>query len=312
MSNLLFVSGHGKTGTSSMVGMLNSSPQCFVLYEAYLCRDGRADPRGRQFLEAFPSIETNKMGKSLSQCYRHLWLELNKQGYNYNLIGDKILADSLSECHWREMGLLPVVYMVRDLRTWLCKNIVVSDYNTRGHIADKAVAYVKSFVQTFPWRKCLRVSLENFLLDNPTCVQRVFKFIELKVSQDCRRWWKSVGCYPAGSPKAAVKWWSGHDSSQLRPAKLDTTAHLRNHKFWDDILPIFDKYYDSIDQGVSAASIQTDLNSLSRLAERFQDMVLEDLYEEAHSVSFGAGLFGALGHRSSNPHVKPFRIRRRT
>lgn len=308
MSKLIFVSGHGKTGTSSVVGMLNASPQCLILYEAYLCQQSQASPRGQEFLQAFPWLKIRKLGSSLAGCYRNLGEALASRGSQYEWLGDKILADSLSPHHWQEMESFHVIYMVRDLRTWLCKNIVVMDYQSHRGLADKATAYVAAYLQTFRWPHCLRVSMEAFLLEHPAALERIFAFLQLPISREAQAWWKSVGSYPAGSPKAAVKWWRGHDSSKLRPSKLDTTSWLKKHGFWDEILPLFDKYYRYPTREVSGSEVTMDLDLLAKLADRHRGLALEDLYERVDSVSFGSGLFGGMGHQSSNPHAKPFRL----
>jgi hypothetical protein len=310
MSELVFVSGYGKTGTSSMVGMLNTSPDCCILYEAYLCRDGGMGSRGLQLVQAFPELEHAKTARSLSECYTLAAHEFWRLGYSYKFVGDKILSPSLSEKHFREAKTLPLIYMIRDLRTWLCKNIVVKDYNTEGGLATKAAAYVQAYINTFHCQRCLRVSLEAFLMDNINCMQKAFAFLGLTAPEESRRWWRSVGSYPSGSPKAAVNWWAGHDSSKLKPTKLDTTSRLRNHKFWDELLPIFDKYYCCPDKRWPRSHLDADLAAISTMASRYPNLAIEDLYEEVQSVSFGSGLLGALGHRSSNPHAKPFRIGR--
>lgn len=311
MSGLVFVSGYGKTGTSSMVGMLNTSPDCCIFYEAYLCREGGIGPRGLQLVQAFPVLERAQNAKSLSECYTLSAQELRRLGYSYSFIGDKILSPSLSEKHLRELRTLPLIYMIRDLRTWMCKNIVVTDYNMEGGLSAKAAAYVQAYINTFYCQNCMRLSLETFLLDNVNCMNKAFSFLGLRTPEESRRWWRSVGSYPSGSPKAAVDWWAGHDSSKLKPTKLDTTSHLRNHKFWDEILPIFDGYYYYPDKYWPSSRLCTDLAAISEIASRYPNLTLEDLYEGVQSVSFGSGLLGAMGHRSSNPHVRPFQIGRR-
>jgi hypothetical protein len=303
----LLITGCGKSGTSTLLGILNTHPRMFILFEAYLHRNGGPLPRGREFLSAFPRLASSlPSGGGFEETYEALGVALNRGGEDLAVIGDKILIDTLNAAHRRELCGLPSIFMVRDVRSWLCKNVVVMDYHEPGGLVRKAAAYVDAFLETFLWRQCLRISMEQLILDWESLLPSLETFISLEIRTHARRWWKKVGEAPAGSAKAAVLWWNGHDSAQLKPSRLDTTFKLKDHWLWNTILPIFEKYSSRLESNFPSHEVNADRESIRGMESA--PITLEDLYEEASSVSFGAGMFGSSGHRSTNPHVRPLKI----
>jgi hypothetical protein len=81
---------------------------------------------------------------------------------------------------------------------------------------------------------------------------------------------------------------------------------LKQHSFWNSILPIFNKYYLCLNENFSASEIERDRQSLRELSR--ENFALEDFYKSVNSVSFGSGIIGYLGHLSKNPYVRPLRF----
>ena len=306
--SLLFVSGEAKTGTSSIVGMLNSHPEIFVLYEANPNQAQGLSNRGSEFVERYPATRALfTPAQDWLKPYRAIGTLLAELGHPYRYFGDKVLSYLMTDGQFAQMGAAPVIYLVRDLRTWLCKNAVVDYFVQEAGVAGRAVMYVSNFLRSFLLPKVLRISMEEMIHQNHAVLVRMGEFLQLPLLPHAKRWWKHVGKYEAGDPKGAVNWWKGHDSSMLRPRTEDTRAVLRPHPFWERILPIFDRYYGDLSATHDPAQVQRDRQALQEILPC--SVQHTDLYQSVKSVSFGVGLFGTFGHRSSNLAKKPFTIR---
>jgi hypothetical protein len=304
---LLFVSGDGKTGTSSMVGMLNSHPDIFVMYEAEPNQVGGPLRRGAEFLERYPAARPLFTStRDWTAPYRGIAALLAELGHSYRYFGDKVLSDSMTEEQAKQMGAAPVIYLVRNLRTWLCKNIVVDYYVREVGVAECAVKYVDNLLRSFLLPRVLRISMEEMIHHNHAVLVRLGEFLQLPLLPQAKKWWNQVGEYEAGDPKGAVIWWKGHDSSMLRPRVEDTHAELRPNRFWEKILPIFDRYYGDLRATHDPVQIQRDRQALREILPC--SVQHTDIYKSVESVSFGTGILGAFGHRSSNVDTKPFTI----
>ena len=56
--------------------------------------------------------------------------------------------------------------------------------------------------------------------------------------------------------------------------------HLeKNHKFWDIVDPIFNKYYNNLDSSFSVEEIDEDINTLRSELDSFDELKLTDVYE---------------------------------
>jgi len=300
---LVFVTGQGKTGTSSLVGMLNTHPEVCVLYEANLAHRP-LPPRGAQFMAAYPDFQASpRADLSFPEIYQALAEYFAEQGHTYRFVGDKILTSTINHTSAETLAEHRVIFTVRDLRTWLCKNVVISHFVKDGSIAEAAFAYIDQYLASFLLPQCLHITMEELIEHNSEVIAILSGFLQLDFREHAQGWWKKVGHWPEGDPKAAVNWWQGHDSSMLEPRKLDTDAVLRDHPFWEEALPIFDRYYQGRLTHFTPEQIAQDRAALEQIKRHHVD--LKDLYKRTRSVSFGSGWFGSWGHRSSNPNVKP-------
>jgi hypothetical protein len=307
--NLLFVSGDAKTSTSTVVGMLNCSPDICLLYEVNFLQGEPRTPRGADLVAAFPESSAlfSHQG-DLGETYARAAQFFASRGHRFTYFGDKILSSVLTDSQFHMLAPHKLIFLVRDLRTWLCKNIVVDCYGLeKGQIQGTAIHCIDRFIESFLMPRCLRLRMEDVIHHNGKIIGNLENFLQLDLKKSLKKWWSKVGHYPSGDPRGLVPWWIGHDSSRLRPLRTDTVARLNAHPFWDRILPIFDKYYQAVDRTFSADEISTDRMTLGRIAE-LPEARLSDLYASSHSVSFGSGLLGWLGHRSQNVHTRPFKI----
>ena len=306
-AELLFVIGQGKTGTSTVVGILNSHPAILVLYEAYLNRHDPLTPRRVELQKTYPDLSASlEAASGWCETYVRAAEYFEKRGHCYRYFGEKMLSRLLSQEQMRLAGDSRVIFVARNLRTWLCKNIVVSAFIQSEDLAAKAVKYADDLLQSYLWPKCLRVRMEDLIHHNEMVLAALSEFLGLELARTASTWWDTIGEYPPGDPKRAINWWSHHDSSRLKPTREDTGATLKSHPFWDAILPVFDKYFQSPTAAFSAGEVEADRGKLRAILPC--PLKHEDLYEAVSSVSFGSGPEGATGHLSTNPHAKPFLI----
>ena len=265
--SLLFVSGEAKTGTSSIVGMLNSHPEIFVLYEANPNQAQGLSNRGARVRGALPrhADAFHSRAGLVGALPRAIGTLLAELGHPYRYFGDKVLSYLMTDGQFAQMGAASVIYLVRDLRTWLCKNAVVDYFVQEAGVAGRAVMYVSNFLRSFLLPKVLRISMDEMIHQNHAVLVRMGEFLQLPLLPHAKRWWKHVGKYEAGDPKGAVNWWKGHDSSMLRPRTEDTRAVLRPHPFWEKILPIFDRYYGDLSATHDPAQVQRDRQALQEI-----------------------------------------------
>jgi hypothetical protein len=112
-------------------------------------------------------------------------------------------------------------------------------------------------------------------------------------------WWETIGRYPQGDPKGSMNWWRGHASSAVAPQENDTSIELRRNPFWDELLPIFDKYYDApVGRRFALAEVEADLAVLHGMIGRHRQP-FDSCYVVADS-------------QSHNPRVKEERRFRRS
>jgi len=306
-ADLLFVIGQGKTGTSTVVGILNSHPDILLFYEAYLIRHNPILPRRIELQKTYPDLSPLlDSAPTFRDTYLRAGGYFQERGHSYRYFGEKMLSKMLSEEQMRSAGQFRVIFVVRDIRTWLCKNIVVSAFIQSEDLATMAVRYVDDLLQTFAWPKCLRIRMEDLILQNDRVLADLSAFLGLELAQTASNWWDTIGHYPDGDPKRAIDWWSHHDSSRLKPTRQDTEVTLRDHPLWHALLPVFDKYYGNPATVFPPDEIVADRQRLRQVLPC--SVTHEDLYESVRSVSFGSGPEGAAGHRSTNPKAKPFLI----
>jgi len=284
--------------------MLNTHPEVCILYEANLA-NRPLSPRGAQFMAAFPEFQPHLDANiDFPQVYHALAEFLAENGHPYHFVGDKILTSTLDHTSAEALADHRVIFTVRDLRTWLCKNVVISNFVKGRSIAETACTYLDQYLASFLLPHCLHITMEELVERNTEVITLLSGFLQLDFREHAQEWWKKVGQWPAGDPKAAVNWWQGHDSSQLAPRRLDTKAVLRAHPFWEEVLPIFDRYYHGRLTHFEPSQIAQDRAALAQIKQHEID--LKDLYKRSRSVSFGGGWFGSWGHRSKNPNVKPY------
>jgi hypothetical protein len=247
------------TATSSVVAVLNAHPRALVLFEPHL-GDSRPERRGLQFLRAYPAARS-VFGQHLrfTEQIGHLAAVLEGEGHRFDVIGEKDPRLDLRRLH--EVRDARVIYVVRDVRTWLAKRQVRIDYAANPNLMPAATHYVSHYIESFRLPSVLHLTTEEFVSDNQRAIDRLADFVGLRdLHEHASRWWTAIQAYPTG-PKTAVPWWEEHRASLSEPSHLDTTVEVRSGTAMDEVLEIFDRWYRG-----RGESIDGDQARLRRLA----------------------------------------------
>ncbi|MGH9246477.1 MAG: hypothetical protein ACRD29_19635 [Acidimicrobiales bacterium] len=276
-TRLLFVTGAIKTATSSVLAALNAHPDVLLLYEAQLF----ADPptrRGAEFLAAYPEARPYfRPATDYATLYEEFAEWLAGSGHVYSIVGDKI--PSLSVEVLVRLGARPVIYCVRDVRTWVAKTRGPRGYVVDADVVPAAVQYCVHFLESLKLERRLHVATERFVEDNVAVVAEITRFAGLDRHAATSTWWKGVGATGQTDPKSAIRWWDGsHFSSRVEPDQRDTVVRLRSHPFWGELLPVFDRYYTALNTEIGAGRLDDDIRFIESLRHR-GPVSLDDAYE---------------------------------
>jgi len=282
-TQVCFITGGQATGTSTLAGILNCHPEVLMLYEVRMYYD-QLSRYGRLFIEAFPDSRTLfRFEQDPGIAYARLVQWLQARGRHYRYVGDKL--PSVNVRLLNDLQPYRVLFTCRDIRTWLCKNSVVSFYMTEYDVVPAAIDYTKCLIESFLLPTCLRIRMEDMIRDNLGMVERLSEFLDLDLTTHLDAWWTKVGRWTDDPFKSALKWWELHPSCRLEPQSEDTQVLLRPHDFWDALLPIFDKYFQDPAGSFSPSEIQRDLSAIDAIG-RLEAVGLRDCYQEITSVCF--------------------------
>jgi len=272
--DLLFVLGAGKTATTALCGLLNSHPEVFMMCEVYFnnCVISRW---GNKLLKSNPEFLPcffQDIGTDRLENYRKGMKLLRDGGRDLKFFGDKF-AD-MNTGFSEQMGDARVIFSARDLPEWLAKDSVRKWYPIDQNLVPYAVQYSKHFIESFLLPRVRYVTMDDFLKDNAGVTAGIWKFLDLAPPANAEKWWETIGHYPPGDPKQSLNWWRGHGSSAVAPQENDTRVRVKRHAFWDEILPVFNKYYEGANKKTFAASeVKADLKALQKLIDRFNEPI---------------------------------------
>ncbi len=291
MAEPLFILGYPKTASSNLVGILNCHPDIFMLYETNL-RSSAMSRYAQQLVDAWPETRGLVYAEQpIGKPYEKLGGMLReKYGRDYRYVGDKFAGEPAAD-----FTGLPgkVMFSLRDIRTWLAKSSVQSIYQIEMDIVPIAIDFTAFLMRTHLMPHGMRVKMEDLLADDTSLFKKIDDFLDLDLSGHAARWWQDVGKYKSSDPKSLQNWAKGHPSSTTKPAGEDTAAELADHPFWDEILPLFDKYYQA-DNCFSAADVEGDLKALRgigamspvRLDEAFVEITSHSIAKKSKSRLF--------------------------
>jgi hypothetical protein len=266
-TQLLFVQGVQKTGTSTLVGILNCHPDIFMMYEVAL-HAAKISTYGNQLLARYPDCRRYfRNTAEIERPYRELAEHLNRlrpPGKPYTYFGDKLISfdtqlTSRGDAH-------RTIFCVRDIRTWLCKEQVVRYYRSDLDVVPVAVDYLRYLIGTRAHPNSVRVKLEDMVGANERVLVTLNRFLGVDVETHAVEWWNRIGRHDVRDPKSALKWFAGHASSRVAPGRLDTSIEIRSHPFWEEIDHWIAKYYASDDsQPLPSSNIERDLEAVEAL-----------------------------------------------
>jgi hypothetical protein len=268
--HLAFVVGAPKTATTALCGVLNCHPDVFMMCEVelanrHITRWGKRLLREHPHMEPFFCCE----GADILEAYGRAQAHLSKLGYARQLFGDKFVGIESNIAS--KVDGAKIIFTVRHLPEWLAKDSVLSEYKFEDNIVPIAVQYSKQFLESFRLERVFHVRFSDFLRHHRRTVDSIWHFLDIESPQGGDRWWESVGNYPPGDPKQAISWWRGHASSAVQPQSSDTQVEIANLPFWQEILPIFNRYYKAAGAAVRPPldEIEADLQALDLIAEKF-------------------------------------------
>ena len=260
----LYIAGPPCSATSTLVGMLNCHPDIFILFESFLTKS-RPTKYGQKFIKSYPeSRDLFRHNQDFTSAYLGLKDFLRSKGYNYKLVGDKFAGLELDLLKLLEGHR--VISTVRDIRTWLAKNTVIDFYSLENDVVPAAIDYSVYFLESFKLQRNFQIKMVDLIFKNKQVINELSGFLRMELLPYLDNWWDKVENFEATGPKGKIKWWLRHHSATTKPQFKDTEVKIKPHPFWDDLLPIFDKYYNSLNKPFSHDDINRDIISLKSLA----------------------------------------------
>jgi len=297
----LFVVGVPKTGTSTMVGILNCHPDIFIMHEWLI--DNFFGKNKRYLFEFCPKIKEDFgdirriESDNVFELYQSLYKYFYEQGFKYRYFGDKwVSVDTLAPKYtsWRLNYLRDskVIFMVRDIREWLCHNKIRKIYyNTENNIVSPALEYTKYFINSFKLNDKINIRLKDIIFDRQSVFVKLSEFLGIKdIDLICDRWWEKVH-FPERDekdyPKFVHKWWEAHGSALAVPKHTHVSVVLKDHYFWDDVLPIFDKYFNCTNS-FGKEEINTDIQHIRKLESKYKNcnVKLNECYRDINIIKY--------------------------
>lgn len=263
---ILFITGSYKTASSSLVGILNCHPKIFMLYETDLSR-GEISKYGRHFLEAYPDARhLFRYTENVGRLYHGLKTFLSDKGHSYHIVGDKLV--DLNQQTLKKVLPYRVIHIVRDIRSWLSKDAVRQKFMLNHDIIPAAIDYTVHFMESFLLPRVLRLRMEDLILQNESTIAQIGSFLDIDLLRHTKCWWEKVRIPDPNDPKYKQQWWGSHNSTFLQPQQLDTNTRLTAHPFWQDLMPVFEKYYQGAHQIFSPSEVEHDISFVLKLARR--------------------------------------------
>lgn len=248
------ICGGPKSGTSSLVAVLNSHPQVLILFETDL-NAVMPGKYARRLLAAFPDCRGLMYARDEeADAYRDLKAFAATKGWDYRLVGDKL--PRYDHRFLERLQGFRLVYALRTPDEWLAK--ACSLYADRQDIRPVMYQYFRGLVAAHLHGDCMIVRFDDFLRDNRRVVEDLFAFVGLGPVAGSFQWWQTAD-HHEDPFKASQAWWKGHPSSLAEPRASDTRVVRRSHPFWSLADACFAPYVDAppgtVDRDRAAADI---------------------------------------------------------
>lgn len=282
--DLLFIQGPEKTATSTLNGILNAHPDITNLFEVYM-NQSYITKYSSQLLDVYPGarkyfIENDDFGTSYLNFFN--WLK-EKENIDYKYVGAKV--NSLDPDFIHPSHNYKTIFTVRDIRSWLLKQSVIQRYRTDLDIVVPSIKYLKYLVAIQLKENSIMLRMEDIVLKQEEVFNKLSEFLKINFDGCSENWWESFGKSDFDRNKNVFKLDHVHHSSHMKPESLDTDYKLSEHRFWDDIEPIFNKYYHP-NNDLSKPEINSDLKGLDKL-KLYSSLKINDCYEYYLSKRLG-------------------------
>lgn len=280
---ILFILGAQKTATSRVALMLNCRQDIFIAYEWQL-HSSQISRHGQRFLRAYPEARRLfRWSEDLSELYTGLQRFLRQQGHPAEIVGDKI--PGIHEPLLSMVAGFKVIFTVRDIRTWLCKDDIQKKFMTAADAVPAALDYTAHFLKSFLLPDVLHLRMEDIVADNGGTLDRIGAFIHRDLRAEGDGWWDRIDALKTQDLYSFDPWWEGrrHGTAALASAASDTIVKTNPHPFWDELRPIFDKYYAEPSGRCRREEIVRDVAKVRSLAS-YSPLPIEALYENVQRI----------------------------
>lgn len=283
MTEIVQVLGANKTGTSTMVAILNSHPDIFVLFECFL--DERGPHKGNKIYEFFKKTPKDlrvQIGDSVNIMKNKLCQTFPKK---YRYIGDKnpmIGTFSDIDRRLKEYSEHKIIFTVRDIKTWLAHTYTRTFYGAEKDIVSPAVHYIYYLMKAREEKNCLVVRMEDLFCNPEDVLLSIGKHLDVK-HEPMRNWWETLENTGDKTKDKMIKWWNAHNSSKVSPKKHDISVEINNNKIWNNIIPLFNKYYYN-----QKNCLDDDIEKLKYLLKT-DPIPFRDCYEDARYIDVVSG-----------------------
>ena len=275
----LYVLGPQKSGTSSMVGILNSHPEIFCMYEVNL-NQPIMKRYGKQLINALPNSlryfnEYGTLEKNINQLFNEI--QKSKFESQYKYFGDKIITlNPFLNLNHEESK---TIFMIRDITTWLCKEKIKESYGSSKDIINPSVQYFKFLANSFNVKRSIRIKMEDMIINGDIVLEKLEFFLNLDGEKFPRDWYQKLDKHSPRSLKYYLTWYDCHLSSKEHSKKLDLEVEINKNKFWDEFLPLFYKYFNNLDSSFSSEEINNDIKKADSFKKIYPVIPLEKAFK---------------------------------
>ena len=240
LPDLVFVAGYRRCFGSSLACLVNGHPEVLVLDDSRQAVEASAGAAARDVLRRVPpSSGGAALAEDRETRYRALAANLVSRGRRLRWFGDTVSVDAMDDAQLDALGAHALLYVVRDVRSWLLEQATLGKVFEDENVAPLAIRYVCAFLRTFAFPRCVRIRTELLSSDPAAAAAEVGAFLSLELPR-------------RGNAPARVG--------------FEPAPQLTDHPLWRGLLPIFEKYYFAPRQAHDAAEIAADCASLANLA----------------------------------------------
>jgi len=281
---IIFVIGAAKTGTTTLTLMLNAHPDIFILYESSVGMGSHLDKYTRRFLGVYPDARSFfYYGVTPNIFYPKLKRFLAKKGHPFKILGSDAPHFAINAKPLEILAPYKVIFVIRDIRTWLAKDANIIQYFTDNDIALPAIDYTISFLKSFLLPHTLKIRMNDIICQNNSVIDSLASFLGIPMRAHLDNWWKVS--FPKDNPKLAQNWIQNHPSANFGPlGTKDTKVELASHPFWDKLLPIFDKYFKNPNGKISEKTVLADIEKIKSL-KSFFPLKLNEAYLDYTNIN---------------------------